>query len=1060
MVTEQAFVFPLSSGQQRLWFLNQLEPNLPLYNIPIAHRFRGQLEVEALEQSLNGIIQHHEVLRTTFTMVDEQPVQVVHPTLTIQLPVIDLSIYALDEQEAEIERRRKEEAYLPFDLTSGPLLRAQILRTGPDESVFLLSVHHIVFDDWSIGLFYRELQTLYDAYKGGAAIALPELPIQYADYAVWQRKWQEQTAEGQLAYWKRQLQGAPLVLELPTDHPRPAVQTHRGAMYFFTLPTELLRAIKVLSQQEETTLFMTLLAAFQALLARYTGSDDIVVGSPIINRKQVEIESLIGFFVNTLVLRTDLGGNPTFLELLGRVRKTALEAYSHGDLPFEKLVDELQPRRDLSHTPLFQVLFALQTSSAALKLVDLDISPLTITNETAKFDLSLTITADKELTGVFEYSTDLFEQATIVHMVELFQTLLEGIIAGPEQRLADFPFVTDAERQKLLVAWNDTARDYPGDVCFHHLFEAQAEESPQAQAVVYEGQTLTYQELNARANQLAHYLQQLGVGPDVIVGICMKRSLEMVIGLLGVQKAGGTYVPLDPTYPKERLSFMLEDMQASILLTQQQLEPELPVQQARVICLDTDWQEIANQSSANPQSNVSTQNVAYMIYTSGSTGKPKGVMVTHGSLVNFLFSMREQLALGEQHTMLATTSLSFDIAGLELYLPLLSGMQVIVIAQETVADGKHLAAVIDTYEQPVMQMTPAAWQMLLETGWQGNPRLWLLCGGEALSADLARVLLTKGACLTNLYGPTETTIWSTLHRIESPDSTIPLGVPIANTQVYVLDSMMQPVAIGMSGEFYIGGRGLARGYFQRPDLTAEKFTPNPFSLEAGARLYRTGDLVRYRTDGSLEFLGRVDQQVKLHGFRIEPGEIESVLREHQAIRDAVVMIREDGAGEKRLVAYLIADRDATPSVTSVREHLRERLPVYMLPSSWIFLADFPLTPNGKVDRKSLPELDHHRPELSSTYVAPRRPIEDLLATIWAQILDIEQIGIYDNLFDLGGDSLSCVKITARVQQVGLSVTPKQLFQHQTIDRLVVALLAHQSSSTQVKKIERFLQARR
>lgn len=1058
MVIEQSSTFPLSFEQQRLWFFHQLEPHLSLYNVPISHRIQGVLDLAALERGLNEIISRHETLRTTFEMVDGQPVQVIHPTLRVKLPVTDLQALPLVEREAEIVRQVEQEAVRPFDLTSGPLMRAHILQSGSEEYTLLLTMHHIVCDDWSVGVFYHELQVLYDAYRDGQASPLDELPIQYADYAVWQREWQEQIFATQLTYWKQQLKGAPAVLELPTDHPRPPAQTYQGALYYFSLPAELSHALSALSQQEEATLFMTLLAAFQILLARYTGQDDIVVGSPIVNRNRSEIEPVIGFFVNMLALRADLTGNGSYRDMLKRVRKMVLDAYAHVDVPFEKLVDGLQTQRDASYAPLFQVMFALQNVSATpLKLKGLNVTPFDKTSHTAKYDLSLIMASGQTLTGVIEYSTDLFDKRTIARFAEHFQTLLAGIIATPDAPISDLSLVTPQERQDILMAWNTTAVDYPRNLCFHQLFEAQAEKTPNAVAVTFEQQRLTYRELNERANQLARYLQRLEVGPEVLVGLCVERSLEMVIGLLGILKAGGTYVPLDPAYPKERLAFILADTQAPILLTQHQLVEDLAPHHARVICLDQDWETIAQENAANLVNSVTEQNSAYVIYTSGSTGKPKGVTIPQRALVNFLCFMRERLALTAQDVMLATTSLSFDIAGLELYLPLLIGAQVVVASREVAGDGQQLAAMIVSSQCTILQMTPAAWRMLLETGWQSHQHVRLLCGGEALSQELARALLAQGTCLINLYGPTETTIWSACYEVENADRAIPLGQPIANTQLYILDAAMQPVANGIAGELYISGTGLARGYLNHPELSAERFVPHPFSQEPGARLYKTGDLVRYRSQGTIEFLGRVDHQVKVRGFRIELGEIEAALRQHQAVQDAIVMVREDTPGSKRLVAYLIVDQAAELSTEQVRSYLTTRLPGYMIPSALIFLATFPLTPNGKVDRKNFPAPTFDEPELQRDYLAPRRPIEELLATIWAEVLAVKQIGMRDNFFDLGGDSLRSVQITARTQQMGLVITPKQLLRHQTIDRLVHDLLTSPQSVEQVNKIERFLQ---
>lgn len=1059
MITEQTSIFPLSFEQQRLWFFHQLEPQLPLYNVPIVHQLNGRLDRTALEQSLNDVVGHHEILRTTFEMVDGQPAQVIHPTLTIELPVVDLRPFSASEREQEIARWIEKEALAAFDLVNGPLLRARLLHSREEEYIFLLTVHHIIFDDSSVDILFRDLQACYKARKEGRLAALAELSIQYADYAVWQREWQEQASDSLLAYWKQQMKDAPAVLELPTDRPRPPVQTYQGDLYSFTLPPELAQALEELSKQEGSTLFMTLLAAFQLLLARYTEQRDIIVGSPIINRNRVEIESVIGFFVNMLALRTDLTGNPTFRQLLKRVRKVVLDAYAHLDLPFEKLVDGLQIPRDPSHTPLFQVMFALQNASTtSLQLSGLEVRQFEKTSKTARFDLSLIMITGKELSGVVEYNTDLFEKATIARVMEHFQNLLAGIVASPDLPVFRLPMVTATEREQLLQAINATAQDYPRETCFCQLFEAQVEKTPGSVAVVFEKQALTYRELNERANQLAHYLQRVGVGPEVPVGMYLERSLEMVIGLLGVLKAGGVYIPLDPAYPRERLAFILADARVPVLLTQQQLVPELPPHQARVICLDSDQELLARERSENPWSRATADNLAYIIYTSGSTGKPKGVMISQRALVNFLCFMRERLAITAQDRMLATTSLSFDIAGLELYLPLLAGASVILVSREAIVDGHQLVRAIDTSQATLMQMTPAGWRMLIEAGWQGYRKLRLLCGGEALSQELARALLTKGADLVNLYGPTETTIWSALHAVQHAESAIPLGQPIANTQIYILDALMQPVPPGVPGELYISGDGLARGYLNRPELSAERFVPHPFSEVPGTRLYRTGDLVRYRTHGSIEFLGRIDHQVKIRGFRIELGEIEAILREHQAIRDALVMVREDRPKHELLVAYLVAEQESILSAESLRDYLGTRLPGYMLPAAFVFLDAFPLTPNGKVDRQRFPIPTIRPSEVDKGYVAPRRLIEALLADIWAEVLAVEQIGVYDNLFDLGGDSIRCVQIATRVQQVGLAITPKQLLRYQTIDRLVNHLLARQQSAEQVEKIEHFLRA--
>jgi amino acid adenylation domain-containing protein len=793
------------------------------------------------------------------------------------------------------------------------------------------------------------------------------------------------------------------VLELPTDRPRPPFQTFLGAQKGFVISQGLNESLHLLSRREDVTLFMTLLAAFQTLLLRYSGQDDIAVGSPIANRNRVEVEGMIGFFVNTLVLRTDLRGNPSFRELLGRVREVALGGYAHHHIPFEKLVEELNPERNTSHTTLFQVMLVLQNAFGEVpEFPGLSIEPFAVGTDTAKFDLTLYLREDAGgMRGNWEYNTDLFDGPTIERMIGHFLTLLEGIVVNPDLRLSALPLLTEAERYQLLVEWNDTKRDYPKDKCIHELFEKQVERTPDAIALIFEDQQLTYRELNRRVNQLAHYLRKHGVGPEVLVGICMERSLEMVIGLLGILKAGGAYVPLDPAYPKERLAFMLEDARVPILLTQEGQLSTMPEYNGHVICLDRDCEKLSRESEVDPVSGVNPGNLAYVIYTSGSTGKPKGVQISHRAVVNFLFSMLKEPGLSENDVLLSVTTLSFDIAALELFLPLITGARTVLVSREMALDGSQLLKRLKEGDATVMQATPATWRLLLEAGWHNKIGLKMLCGGEALPRDLASQLLERGESLWNMYGPTETTIWSMVYRIESKASPMLIGRPIANTQIYILDRNFQLVPVGVAGELCIGGEGLARGYLNRPELTAEKFIEDPFSAVTGARLYRTGDLVRYLPDGNIEFLGRIDHQVKIRGFRIELGEIESVLEQHEAVKEAVVMPREDIPGEKRLVAYLVPNGKQTPSVSLLRQYLKEKLPDYMVPNAFVMLEKFPLTPNGKVDRKALPSPTGLRPELESNYVAPQAEIDRTIAAIWQEVLRLEKIGIHDNFFQVG-----------------------------------------------------------
>lgn len=1034
--------FPLSFAQARLWFLEQLEPGNPFYNQSAAVHLLGRLNLAALEQSFNEILRRHEVLRTTFTVVEGQPVQVIAPTLPLTLPVVDLQKLPEAERKGEVLRRATEESQQSFNLSKTPLLRCTLLRLDETEYVLLFTMHHIISDAWSKGVLLRELAILYEAFSIGKPSPLPELPIQYADFAVWQQQWlQGEVLETQLTYWRQQLEGSPPLLELPTDRTRPPVQTFRGATQSFILPKALTEALKELSKQEDVTLFMTLLAAFKTLLYRYTGQNDILVGSPIANRNRSEIEGLIGFFVNTLVMRTNLGGRPSFREILSRVRNVALAAYAHQDLPFERLVNELQLERDLSHTPLFQVMFEFgNTPISALALPGLTLSLLETKSSTAKFDLSLSMRETEQgLIGSLEYNTDLFDAGTIARMLGHFQTLVASILANPDQRLENLQLLTDAEKQQLLVEWNDTGADYPQNQCIHQLFEAQVEQTPDAVAVVFEDQQLTYRELNAKANQLAHHLQKLGVKPEVLVGLCVERSLEMVVGVLGILKAGGAYVPLDPGYPQERLVFMLENANVPVLLTTETLVSRLPDYQAQVVYLDDDWQEISQESDRNPISKVTTQDLAYLIYTSGSTGKPKGVQILHSALVNFLSAMRLSPGLTQADTFLSVTPLSFDIAALELYLPLIVGARVVVVSREVAADGTRLLERLASSGATIMQATPATWRMLLAAGWQGSESLKILCGAETLNRELAIQLRERGTELWNLYGPTETTIWSTAYKVDSQKSdfrageVISIGRPIANTQLYVLDQDQQPVPVGIIGELHIGGLGLARGYLNRPELTSETFISNPFNDVSTSRLYKTGDLVRYRPDGTLEYISRMDYQVKIRGFRIELGEIEALLNQHPGVRETVVLAQEKVQGDKRLIAYIVTDQKLAPSINDLRRFLKQKLPDYMVPSVFVPLEALPLTPNGKVDRNALPVPDYVCPDIDVAYVMPRNQVEQTIAKIWQDILGVKQVGIHDNFFELGGHSLLATQVISQMRKVFQVELPlRHLFEAPTV----------------------------
>ncbi|MFB2983428.1 amino acid adenylation domain-containing protein [Microseira sp. BLCC-F43] len=1057
--------FPLSFAQARLWFLDQLEPGKPFYNISSALLLKGSLNLAALEQSLNEVIRRHEILRTSFATVDGQPVQVIEPNLKLTLNVQDLRQLPPIEQQQTVQQLIAQSANQPFDLTQLPLLRVSLLHVGESEYVMLLVMHHIISDGWSMGVLIREMVALYKAYGAGKPSPLAEVTIQYADFAVWQRS-QKEAIASQITYWKQQLSGNLPVLQLPTDRPRPPVQTFKGARQSLLLTKNLTPALKKLSQQENATLFVTLLAAFQTLLYRYTNQADICVGSPIANRNRVEIEGSLGVFVNTLVLRTDLAGNPTFRELLGRVREVALAAYSHQDLPFEKLVEELQPQRDLSRNPLFQVMFALQNAPMPeIALEGLTIDTLNVETNRAQFDLSLAIVENSQgAIAEVEYSTDLFEAATIARMLKHFETLLEGIVANPDRCLSDLPILTASERQQLLVDWNDTFADYPKDCCIHQLFEAQVEQTPDAVAAIFDAQTLTYCQLNAKANQLAHYLRSLGVKPEQLVGVCVERSLEMMVGILGILKAGGAYLPLDSSYPSERLAFMLEDARIGILLTQQHLIEKLPQSRVKIACLDTDWEEISQHSQENPHTNVTAENLAYVIYTSGSTGTPKGVEITHQDLTNHSIAVAKAYQLQSSDRILQFGSISFDVSAEEIFPSWLSGATV-VIRPEEILDFANFGQFLAQEKVTVVNLPTTYWHewvsYLVDSKTELPPTLRLaIVGTEAVQPEQLVIWekqVGNRVRWINAYGPTEATIGVTLYELTTSDrqlSCVPIGRPIANTQIYILDSHLQPVPIGVTGEIYIGGDSLSRGYLNRPYLTAEKFILNPFeransqSLKP-SRLYKTGDLARYLPDGNIQLIGRIDSQVKIRGFRIELGEIETILKQHPAVRDAVVLAQEESEkpNHKRLVAYIVAKETATTTV-EMRDLLTKKLPNYMVPSGFVILEILPLLPNGKVDRNALLHLNLTPHEPETKFVEPSTTIEGVLAKIWAEVLRIEQVGIHDNFFELGGDSILSIQAIARANKAGLRLTPKQLFEHQTIAELAAVASTIQTTEAQ------------
>ncbi|HEX2268324.1 MAG TPA: amino acid adenylation domain-containing protein, partial [Pyrinomonadaceae bacterium] len=1036
---ESKSVIVMSSGQERLWFLDQLEPGRTFYNLPYAIAIDGRLNVTALERSLKEVLRRHEVLRGIFSNVDGHAICTIDRSATLNLPVVDLR-----ELPGAADQQLKAEVRRPFDLSRGPLLRVNLLWVEDEKHILLLTMHHIVADRWSIQVLVRELATLYQAYSQNQPSPLPELPIQYADYALWQRQWlQSDEFAEHLSYWKQQLKEPAQVLQLPVDHPRPPVQSFESAHETLFLSREVTEALRQLSRSEGVTLFMLLTAAFQTLLHRYSQQQQISIGTPVAGRTRTETEPLIGFFVNTLVLRTDFGGDPSFAQLLQRVKRVALGAYAHQEVPFEKLVEELEVERSLSHTPLFQVMFAMQNMNMpALRLPELKLELLEADSGSVPFDLMFFMTDTGEtLVGQLQYSTDLFEAPTISRMIEHFERLLRSIVAEPQQRVSRLTLLSDAERQQLLVEWNQSERAYDSRQCVHELIAAQAARQPDLIGVSCGDEQLSYGELNEQANQVAHYLRELGVGPETIVGVCLERSTRLMVTLLGILKAGGAYLPLDPEYPAERLSYMIADAVAAVLITERQWQPQFSELAVRQLLLAEEWEAIERCERHDPESGVTPENLAYVIYTSGSTGQPKGVMVSHGNLLNFLLSMREQPGLEAKDLLVAVTTFSFDIAGLELWLPLLVGGRLWLAEGWRAADPVALRELLASTQATVMQATPVSWRMLLDAGWRARPEFKVLCGGEALSGKLASELLSQSGRVWNLYGPTETTIWSTQQAVGelagelAELSVAPLGRPLANTQVYVLDQAGEVLPAGVAGELYLGGAGVARGYLGRAALTAEKFVPDAYGA-GGGRLYRTGDLVRWTSRGQLEYLGRADEQVKIRGFRIELGEIEAVLRQHEQVAECVVV---RGASEQaQLVAYVLPADASTPfAMEELRSYLGQHLPEYMVPNLIVKVAEIPRTANGKVDRRSLPapETLLHA-QLVHAYEPAETVTEEVVAGVWSQILHLDRVGRHDNFFHLGGHSLLATQVVSRLGDLfEIELPLRMIFESPTVKTL-------------------------
>ncbi len=1046
---------PLSVAQEQLWFLDRLVPGNIFYNIPVIVRLSGPLDAHAFARSIGELVRRHEILRTTFAVVDGRLAQVILSDQNIPLPVVGLSALPVPAaREAEVRRLAHEEAQRPFDLETGPLIRATLLHLGALEHILLLTIHHIAADGWSLHVCCRDLAALYATIGGMSPSSPPlrELPIQYADYAAWQRRWLDgMAAEEQLSYWRRRLAGVPEMLGLPLDRPRPTTPTLHGATRTFTIPASLANALTALGRQEKATLYMVMLSAFVTLLHRYTGQEDIVVGSPIAGRHYGETEHLIGMFVNMLALRADMSGKLTFRDILDQIRTTALEAYAHQDIPFERVVRDLCPGRHQSYTPLFQVVFALGEDNEPLDCGNVRLKLEEGDSGRAQFDLDIDLvqTADG-LRGICKYSIDLFEDATICRLLDHFQTLLQGIVTDPSRRLSDIPLLTEAERSQLLVGLNPSPRDYPRDRCIHDLFETQVALMPESVATVCDDHRLTYRELNARANQLAHALRRSGVGPDVRVGLCIERSIELVVGLLSILKAGGAYVPIDPAYPPDRAQFILADANAPLLLTQERLKTRFSG--TPIICVDADEEAFRRESTENLVAQTMADNLAYVIYTSGSTGAPKGVQVPHRSLVNHTVAITEEFRLRPSDRVLQFASISFDVAAEEIFPSWASGATVVLRTRGTEASYTDLHRLIESEGLTVLNLPASYWQewvrVLSLTGQVLPPCLRLVVvGSERLSPEqfMEWRRIDKGATRwLYAYGTTETTITTTIYEPDAepayrdaqrwPD--MPIGRPISNTQVYVLDATLQPVPVGVAGQLYIGGAGLARGYLNRPALTTAAFTPHPFSDEVGARLYRTGDLARYLPDGTIQFLGRVDQQVKVRGFRIEPGEIEVSLARHPSVRDCIVLTREDTVGEPQLVAYVIPDREHPPSASELRTFLHGVLPAFTVPSAFVFLDAFPTAPNGKLDRRSLPAPTDLHSDGTVTFEPPVSRLERSISGVWQDVLHLEKVGRTDNFFDLGGHSLLMVRVCDKLRDIlGRDIAVVDLFTYSTVGAL-------------------------
>jgi len=1051
---------PLSFSQQRLWFIDQLYHGSSFYNIPIAFHIQGHLNIKALEQSLNEIIKRHEVWRTNFRLVNGEPIQEISPQSTWDVSIINLEHLSGKDWEAEVKQFAAESAKKPFNLAKGLLVRATLLRLSEEEHVLLVIMHHIITDGWSEGVFLRELSTLYAAFSKNQPSPLPKLPIQYVDFAVWQRdRLKGEFLATQLNYWKQQLQGELPVLQLPTDRPRPNLTTFTGAKQYFTFSASLTNALKQLSQREDATLFMSLLAAFNILLYRHTDQEDILIGSPIANRNRAELEGMLGLFVNTLVLRNNLSGNPSFRKLLHRVREVTLDAYGHQDLPFEMLVEELQPERDLRRNPLYEIMFVLQNTPGSVEEASgLTLRTLEFDSGTAQLDIFLSMSESEEgLTGCLEYNTDIFDSTTITQFINNFQTLLENIVANPEQHLSELSLLSACEQEKLLFQFNQTCADYPQDVSLHQLFEQQVELTPNYVALISDSEEITYRQLNHRVNQLSHYLHKQGVTKETLVALCLERDLDMIVGILAILKVGGAYIPLDPSYPVERLNFMLSDSEAPLLISKQEILEKLSLSAAKTVCLDIHKEKISQESWENPINISACDDLAYIIYTSGSTGTPKGVLGTHRGTVNGLHWLWKTYPFTAREVCCQKTAISFVDSVWEIFAPLLQGIPIVIISNATVLDPQLFIESLVQHKVSRIILVPSLLRLLLDNYNHLVKKLthlkFWITSGEVLSIKLVQSFreLMPFAKLINLYGSSEVSANATYYDtslLSEQAHIVPIGRPIDNTQRYVLNRDLQPTPIGVIGELYLSGDGLAKGYLHRPELTQERFIDNPFI--PGNKLYKTGDLVRYVQDGNLEYLGRHDEQVKIRGFRVELGEIATAIAQYPDVQECVVIASNDAQQNPRLIAYIVADKqDIT---TQILLFLQQKLPNYMLPSAFVVLDAFPLTPNGKVDKLALQNRnsENNLKNTNKSFIAPRNFTELSLVKLWENLLKASPIGVTDNFFDLGGYSFLAVRLMAQIQDMfGHNLTLSTLFENPTIEKLsaIVAQVSREISNS-------------